>query len=262
MNDLVRSLEEDGEISTEIAVKIQALNAGLLAQLPTILKAGLPGTGPNGAYTHPLVVANTLAGTLQAAGQPLDPAQSAALAGLVRSFSAELDGVAGAGYEFEAETMMREIEAKDRFYTEMSQRLTPEQFAAIYPKGSNDYDGLSLFGTGLMTHHLVRPIDAANAADFARSAGNRLGNELKFNDADTAKLRTLMELVAGANAGLWGNPANATEQKLRFLRAGRTKLALANQVAMLREISRSFSLSPEQKKKLASLTGVMVPLHQ
>lgn len=261
MNELVRALEEDGEIPPELAVQIQQLNTHLVGEVPKMMEAGLPGTGPNGAYTHPLIVSNTLASTLDAAGQPLDKAQSAALAGLVRSFTAELDGVAAGQYEFESETMMHEIEAKKRFYAEMSQRLTPEQFAAIYPKGSTDFDGLSLFGTGLITRGLLRPIKASNAADFARRAGNRMADELGFNDAETARLRTVLESVAGSSADLWGKPASAVESKLKFLRAGRTNAALRNQVAMLHAISRQFQLTSAQQMKLASLQGLMVPLY-
>ena len=76
------------------------------------------------------------------------------------------------------------------------------------------------------------------------------------------KLRGLIETIAGQNAKLWGQPASVAESKLRFLRAGRTKTAMANQVAMLRAISRQFSLSPEQKQALAEMSGVLVPLHQ
>ncbi|MFT7536738.1 MAG: hypothetical protein ACI85K_002692 [Hyphomicrobiaceae bacterium] len=261
MTELVRAFEEDGEVSTDIAVQIQNLNTHLLGEVPTMMEAGLPGTGPNGAYTHPLVVSNTLASTLNAAGQPLDEAQSAALAGLVRSFTAELDGVAAGQYEFESETMMHELEAKDRFYEEMSQRLTPEQFAAIYPKGSTDFDGLSLFGTGLVTRGLLRPIKAANAADFGRRAGNKMADALGFNDADTMRLRTVLESVSASSADMWGKPASAVESKLKFLRAGRTKAALRNQVAMLRAVSRQFQLTSKQRKKLFSMQGVLVPLY-
>lgn len=261
MDELVRMVEEGGEVSPELGAKIEKLNADLVAQMPVILKAGLPGTGANGAYTHPLVVANTLATTLQAAGMPLDAAQSSALTGLVRSFSAELDGVANGQYEFEAETVMRETEAKDRFYKEMSQRLTPEQFAAIYPKGSTDFDGLNLFGTGLMTRQLVRPIRAANAAEFGRSAGNHLADALRLNDEDTVKLRSVIESISASNSELWGGAASPAERDLRFVRAGRTKVALANQVAILREVSRRFTLTPEQKKKLATMSGVLIPMH-
>lgn len=261
LNELVKAVEEGGEIPTDLAVKIEQLNTHLVGEVPTLLEAGLPGTGPNGAYTHPLVVANTLASTLEAAGQPLDAAQSAALQGLVRSFGAELDGVAAGQYEFASETMLHELEAKDRFYKEMSQRLTPEQFAAIYPEGSTEFDGLSLFGSGLVTRHLLRPIKAANASDFARRAGNRLADELGFDDANTVRLRQVLESVAGANPGLWGKPATAAERKLKFLQAGRTMVALANQVAMLREVALQFQLTPEQQKKLFSLKGVMVPLY-
>lgn len=262
MNELVRSLEEDGDFPPELAVKIEQLNANLLAQVPAMLEAGLPGTGANGAYTHPLVVANTLASTLQAAGQPLDAAQQGAIDGLVRSFGVELDAVAGSQFEFESELLLQEIETKDRFYEEMSSRLTPEQFEAIYPEGSTAFDGLSLFGTGLLSRQFVRPIRAADAADFARRAGSRLGDELGLSDADTTKLRSVIESVTGNTAELWRDKGSVAERKLKMMRRGRTTAALRSQIALLREISRRIPLTAEQKQKLASLKGILVPLPQ
>jgi len=260
MNELVRALEEEGEVPPELAVKIEQLNAHLLGQIPALLKAGLPGKGANGAYTHPLVVSNVLAKTLQAAGKPLDPAQSAALSGIVKSFGSELDSIAAGQFEFEAEQIQQEIETKNRFYKEMSERLTPEQFASIYPKGSTDFEGLSLFGSGLLSRTLVRPVRASNANEFARRAGTRLGEVLKLSDADTNKLRSIIENVSSTTPGLWDQPATVAERKLKMMRSGRTSAAMRNQVAMLREISRQMSLSAEQQQELATLSGILVPL--
>ncbi|MFN3242908.1 MAG: hypothetical protein ACE37K_15510 [Planctomycetota bacterium] len=260
MNELVRALEEDGEIPPELAVKIEQLNANLIGQVPALLKAGLPGRGPNGAYTHPLVVSNILAKTLQAAGKPLDQAQSAALSGLVKSFGSELDSISAGQFTFEAEQLQQEIEAKNRFYKEMSERLTPEQFASIYPKGSTEFDGLSLFGSGLLSRTLVRPVRANNASEFARRAGARLGEVLKLNDADTTRLRSIIESVSSTTPGLWDHPASAAESKLKMMRRGRTTAAMRNQVAMLREISRQMSLTAAQQQELATLSGILVPL--
>lgn len=260
MTELVKSLEETGDVPPELAIKIQELNSNLLAQVPAMLKAGLPGTGANGAYTHPLVVANTLASTLQAAGQGLDPGQQAALDGLVKSFGAELDGVAANQYEFAGESLLQEVEAKDRFYEEMSQRLTPEQFAAIYPEGSTDYDGLSLFGSGLLTRQFVKPVKAKSPTEFARRVGTRLGDELGLNDAETKQLRSVIEASAAGAAELWQHPSSDAESKLSFMRKGRTMMAMRHQVSMMRQIVRTMNLSAEQKQKLMKFRGVMVPL--
>ena len=87
-----------------------------------------------------------------------------------------------------------------------------------------------------------------------------MADALGFSDAETVRLRTVLESVADSNSELWGKPSSAVERKLKFLRAGRTKAALRNQVAMLRAISLQFQLTPEQQEKLSSLTGVIVPL--
>lgn len=262
MAELVRAMQEDGEVSPELAIKIQQLNANLLGQVPDLLEAGLPGSGANGAYTHPIVVSNVLANTLQAAGQPLDAAQTTALEGLVRSFGVELDSVEGARYEFDAEKLLREVETKERFYAEMSSRLTPEQFATIFPEGTTELDGVSLFGTGLMTRQFVNAIPAKDASEFARRTGSRLGEELQLDEGNTKKLRSIIESMTANAPELWRHPGTATERNLHMLRRGRTDAALRHQIAVLREISRQIPLNEQQRQTLANLQRVLVPLPQ
>lgn len=257
--EMLRTLQETGEVPTELAVQIQQLNGKLVAQVPALLESGAPGFGTNGNYTHPLFVANTLANTLAAGGLSLDAAQQAKIAGLVHSFSVENDTIAAAPHEFELEQLLAETEMKERFYAEVGSRLTPEQHAQIYPPGA-DHDGANLFGTGLMTRPYTQPILAANAADFARLASNRLGEQLGLDEATAGAVRGIVERMAGAATDLWQNPADDTETKLHMLRAGRTTTALRHQLAVMREIAQKVQLTPEQRRKLASMRGVLVPL--
>lgn len=259
--EMLRVLQETGDVPTELAVQIQQLNSKLIAQVPAILKSGAPGFGTNGAYTHPLFVANTLASTLTAGGQPLDAAQQAAIAGLVHSFSVENETISNGQHEYALEQLLAETEMKERFYNEVGTRLTAEQHAQIYPQGA-DHDGANLFSPGLMTTPHAQPIAAKSPADFARLASNRLGEQLGLDESAASAVRSIVERMAGQATDLWQHPADRTETKLKMLRSGRMTTALRHQIAMMREINRQVPLTPEQRKKLSKMRGVLVPLPQ
>lgn len=258
--ELMAAMEKDGEVPPELAIKIQQLNSQLVAQLPGILKAGLPGFGANGAYTHPLFVANSLASTLASAGLSLDATQRDAIAGLVRSFSVENQALSDQPREYDLERLLAETEMKERFYSEVASRLTPEQYASIYPDGSTDYDGANLFRPSLMTRAYSDAVPVKDAADYARVASNRLGEELGLDEAASNKVRSIVESMAARSPEMFQTPANATETKLRMLRSGRATAAMKQQIAFLREVQRQVNLTPEQQKKLAGLKRVLVPL--
>ena len=257
---LMVEMEKTGEMSTELAVKIQALNSKLVEQVPAMLKAGMPGFGPNGAYTHPLVVANVLGATLQASGQPLNDSQRAAIAGLARAFGVENQGIADQSREFELEHLMAESEMKDRFYQEVSTLLTPEQFAQVYPNGATGYDGVSLFSSSLMTRPYSEPVPASNAGDFARIASNKIGEQLGLDESTSRQVRSVVERMASAAPELWRDKGTAVETKLRMLKSGRTPAAMRQQLAIMREIQRQVPLTAEQKRQLSSMKHVLVPL--
>lgn len=258
--ELVAALEKDGEVSTELAVKIQALNAQLVNQLPALLKANLPGFGPNGAYTHPLFVANSLASTLAAAGLPLDTHQAGTLASLVRAFSAESQALADQPAGLAAERLLAETELKQRLYAELQSQLTPQQLARLYPEGSTRYDGVSLFHTGLMTRPYTQGLPASSPADFAQQASRRLGEQLGLDGPGTERVRAIVESIAGSARELWSEPADRTETTLRMVRSERTAAAMRAQLAILRELQRQMLLTPEQQQKLAQLSQIYVPL--
>lgn len=257
---VMQEFEKTGELPTALLIKLQALNSKLVEQVPAMLESGLPGYGPNGAYTHPLVTANVLGSALLASGQPLSDAQRAAIDGLARSFSGENDSLAASTREFELEGMLAEAEMKDRFFAEISSQLTPDQLARIEPKGAADYDGGSMFRSSLMTRPYTDAIAAKDPADFARIASGKLGEQLGLDEAASAQVRSVMERMAGNAPELFRDKASPIESTMRMLKQGRATEALRQQILMLREIQRTVPLTAEQKKKLQSLRRVFVPL--
>ena len=258
--ELVEAMGKEGaEVPMDLAIKIQQLNSKLLAGVPAMLKAGLPGFGPNGTYTHPLVVANTLASTLAAAGQALSPAQQRTLEGLVKVFSADAQGINDSSRTFALEQLVAETEMKERFFKEVGSHLSPEQAAAMHPKGAGKYDGSSLFSAGLITQAHAKAIPARDAAEFARIAGSRLADQLGLDEATAAQVRTVLA-QASASSELWQDRGDATETSLRMMRNGRTQAALRSQLVWMRQIQQQVNLTPEQRDKLAKMKDVLVPL--
>jgi hypothetical protein len=259
--ELVAAMTKDGaELPVDLAIKVQQLNSKLLEQVPALLAAKVPGFGANGSYTHPLVVANTLASTLQAAGQTMTPAQQQKLAGLVHAFSAEAQSIADSQHEIALDQLLAETEMKDRFFTEMGGALTPEQSKAIYPGGANGYDGGSLFDTGVTMRAHMQPVEAKNPTEFAKSVSQDLTRQLGLDEAAAQQVRDIIARGAAADE-LWRDPAAPAElSQAHFLRAGRTKAALRRQVEWMRQIRQQVQLTPEQLQKLGKMSRVAVPL--
>lgn len=258
--ELLKQAAETGKPSTELALKLQELNGKLVSQVPAMLQSGAPGFGPNGAYTHPLFVANSLAATLAAGGKTLDPNQLAAIDGLVKSFAAENDAVAAAPRGFELERLLAETEMKDRFFAEVTSRLTPDQQAMLYPRDMAEYDGANLFGTGLMVRPYAAAIPAKDPADFARLASNRMTEDLGLDDAAAARVRSILEASATRATESFSMPVDATEKTLRMMRKGRAAAALRAQIEAMRAIERDGGLTPDQLAKLRKAQQILVPI--
>ncbi|MGB3965178.1 MAG: hypothetical protein WBO45_00510, partial [Planctomycetota bacterium] len=257
---LVAAMQKEGaEMPMDLIIKVQKLNMQLVEQVPAILESGLPGFGPNGAYTHPLVVSNTLASSLQAAGKPLTAAQQQSIDGLVRSFSAETKAIADASREFDLEQLLAEVDVKDRFFREVGTLLQPDQHGVIYPEGSGTHDGSSLFSSGVVTHVYKQPIPAKDAAEFASAASRKLADQLGLDDAAKEQVRAVLARSAAAPE-LWRDRGDPAEASLQMMKTGRTQAALRQQIGWMREIKQQVALTPEQWQKLSSMKGVLVPV--
>jgi hypothetical protein len=257
--DLVAALEKGEELPMDVLAKIQELNSKLVAQVPAMMKADLPGSGENGAYTHPLVAANILAKTLDAAGLSMDAAQRAEIAGLVRSFSAEARAVADSVQDVDLARVAAEAETKDRFYREVSSRLTPEQYKVMFPDGAEKFDGTSLFHSSLFTRQFTEAVPASNPAEFARSVSFKLGEQIGLDEGASGQVRAIVERMSTAPE-LWQDKGSSVETGLHMLRSGRAQAAMRNQIAIMREIARQVPMTPAQKKQFLAMKHLLVPL--
>jgi len=261
--ELVAKMTEEGaEIPMELAIKVQQLNSQLLGQIPALMEAGVPGFGANGSYTHPLVVANTLANTLQAAGQTMTKDQQSRLSSLVDVFSAEAQSIAESSHDLSLDQLLAEVEMKDRFFNEMKGTLTEEQSRAIYPGGSTKYEGGSLFHSGVMTRPSMKPIAAKNAADFAAKVSSSLNGKLGLSGETAKQVRDIIARGSAA-AELWQHPAeNAEMSQAHFIRSGRSLSALRSQVIWMRQIRQLPGLTSSQREKLGQMSRILIPLPQ
>lgn len=251
--DLMKRLAAGEEMPLDVMAKIQALNANLVGQLPELMKAKLPGFGPNGTFTHPLVIANSLASTLAASGLPLNDAQRGAIDGLVKMFASENEALAGQSRDFDIEQLAAEAEMKDRYYHELSSRLSPEQFAAMYPEGASNFAGGSLFNSSLMTQPYAEPVPSKDGADFARIAAGKLREYVGLDDAKVAQAQAVIERYAANAPELWQGSGSGPRP------AGTVLMALRMQVQFLQEIKRTVGLTPEQLAKLKNMRRFLMP---
>lgn len=260
--ELQKALEAGEEMPMELAIKIGSLNMKLVEQLPALLKAELPGAGPNGVYTHPLVVGNQLVSLLQSSGQPLSQAQRAAVEAIVRRYGAENEGIHALPAELELDQIVTEVLMKDRMYEELARQLGPEQAALVYPEGAGAYDGTSLFRSGLVWQAFAQPVSAAGPAEYVQDVGRRLGERLGLEGAAADHARQILaEVARTAPAELWqaSTPLEHTPQA-RMYRAGRTTRAAQTQQLWMRRILREVPLTAEQRQQLQQFTRVLVPL--
>lgn len=260
---LLQALAEGKEIDMADAIALQKLNGKLLDMVPKLMESGLPGFGPNGVFSHPLIAANSLASMLAAGGSSLTADQQATLQNLVRSFAAESQTVHDSPREFSLEELVQEAAMKDRFYQAMADNLTPEQRALMYPEGAGKYDGSSLFSSGLVWSTVDRGVPSLDPREFARMTSDGLGQRLGLDEQASAAVRAVIERVAQQNQALWLNPGTPLELRggpQSFLQTGRAAAALQMQLQWMRELQNSGALTPQQLERLRSLNAVYVPV--
>ncbi len=112
----------------------------------------LPGTGPNGAYTHPAVIANLVQAALAAAGDPLTPEQETSIRALGNAWAGETQRFA-AGYGPGTPALAKlvdEVDAKIRFLRALKDSLSPSQQAILFNPSTEGRVQLDLLSPGLV----------------------------------------------------------------------------------------------------------------
>jgi RNA polymerase sigma-70 factor (ECF subfamily) len=215
-----------------------AQHNGYLINAAVKIVGQVPGTGVNGAFTHPAFQANAIASALEAAGKPLTEEQGTALEKVAREFSDE-DARRLEGYKettYGLQKVIDEADVRRRFFDAAFAALTEEQRNALTPPETKGLLGLDLYSDGLLWITLMRPIQFKDAAGLADTVTTQIQGGMKVPKEQTEALRALVgKWVADLPASLIDPPAEPAAGRGRMhvevvrLAATRT-LALAESV--------------------------------
>ena len=253
----------DGEgFLLALAGELQQFNGQLLGQLQPLMDGEIPGTGPNGTFTHPLVVANQVDQTLVAGDLPLSEEQRESLDAITSHYLAQDENlrVSAEGYELSLETILQETGMKAQMRSEIEGILSTEQHQMLYPDATRDYNGLDLFGTGLVWNQFAKPmrVDGPQGASTRLLGSFTTGLELGADQVE--RLRPLLDNWSRSYpAEYWSDKGNILEGQ-GILKTSRTRIAAERQLALFKAILASGTLTPEQREKFVNNNGVFVPL--
>lgn len=258
MRELAEALangESIADMMTEFA-EIQRLNADLVAMVGPLTEAGVPGEGPNGKFTHPVVAANLMDAALSSSGIPLTADQRSTLQKLAAQFAGDID-MSGTQLGDDASMLDRVLastELKDKFYEEARLALTPEQADRI--AGGKGLPGFDLFSSGLVWQQFQRPVNANDPAEFADDVHSRVRRALGLS-GDQAKL-------AGQVVDEWTNtvPFDSLADLSNLpapLRGGDVRAAARRQAALRQMLATRLGLTPAQVRAMDDM-GVLVPI--
>ena len=259
---LAEAILATGEVPLDLAGELQQLNGQLVAQLQPLMEGEVPGFGTGGTFTHPLVVANQVDQVLAAGDAPLSEDQSDRLSAITNHYLAQDENlrVSAEGYELSLETILEETAMKARMRNEIEGILSTEQHEMLYPDAVRDYNGLDLFGTGLVWAQFAKPMRVDGPQGAATRLLGSFTSGLELGTDQVERLRPLLDNWSRSYPGeYWSDKPNALENK-GMLKTSRTRIAAERQLALFRAMLANVGLTAEQRRKLTQNNGVIVPV--
>lgn len=254
---------EKGDMPLDLLGKSQQINGKLIEQVQAFAKGEVPGTGINGSFTHPLVVANQIHAMLSMAGIPLDEKQIETLAMMAKRYATEDDGrrALAETHEFKLEGLLGETELKDRFYEEAASLLSNEQRALYSPEATRGRSSFDLFSSGLVWAQFARPAPVTGPEELAKNFSREIAGSLSLRDEDLGSLREVVGRWARSfPPAYWAEKADPLSTRFRGMKMSRIRAAAKRQLAMMKELAKKLKLSPQQRKQLLGRMSVIVPL--
>ncbi len=174
--DLLVALQQNVE-------KMRTYEYAVLDRLPTSAKF-------NGEFTHPITIANLVAGTLERAGRPLTEAQIAAISELGERFERDHDAARARFPEgtLRTERILDEMRRKARFLADVLAVLDDEQRRIASPPETRNVAGLDLLCPTLMVVHTNAVLPGANDDAVVAKARTLLLTRLSLDPEEAAIL--------------------------------------------------------------------------
>ena len=261
---LAEGLAAGEDIDLELAGEIQKLNGELLKAAQKIVEGKIPGTGINGSFTHPVVVANQLGAALKAAGLELSEEQQASLSRVMHYYAVKDDSLrlVEGDREFKLDVLAEEIEFKDAFYNEARSIMTPEQRKALYSEHSKGRARLDVFDSTLMLAQYARPMPCKDAAGLAANMSEKIASVIGVDASARKQLDAVVNQWSNQlPAEFWGEKASKLD-RMGMMSGSRIRAAMKRQVALMRGVLANVKLSPEARARLVKSMVIMVPMPQ
>ena len=228
MTPLIRTLVEKSrageKIDFGVAGKIQQLNGALINEAGKIHET-LPGTGVNGAFTHPSFMVNSMVSALEDAGKPLSAPQLEALGKVGHDFSAR-DRLREAGYDdrtLGVQKVVEEAALKEQFFDAAAALFSPEQREILWPASTKGLVAFDIYSSGLMLITVMQPVQVKDRDAYAAALVKGISDRSKV---PAENLQALQGVVTQWAADL---PAAWFEKDTETL-AGMQPMIMADQV--------------------------------
>lgn len=254
-----QGMVDTGKPDMEIMKRLAPHNQPL-ATLTMAAQGEIEGTGFNGPFTHPAVMANLLSAALESAGLPLNDAQLKAIAGLgadwdrswAQTKSAHTDSTLA------LVKIADEVDAKQRFLESVRALLTPEQLASTSPPSTRDRLQLDLFSP-VFVWQMRQARTGTDREALKPQLLTALLGEAKAADVTTEALDDIAERWLQAYGHAYLAPVPARGWDMLFVTVQRTQAAARAQAAAAQELLARGQLTPEQSTALRDHSTLYTP---
>ncbi|MHC5021283.1 MAG: hypothetical protein ACYTGX_14455, partial [Planctomycetota bacterium] len=219
----------------------------------------LGGTGPNGAFTHPAVMANLMRAALEAAELPLSPEQEQHIASIGEAWSAreaERLGRYNASTPALSKTI-DEVDLKQRFINDVRKTLTKAQDAVVFPPSTVGRAQLDLFSPALV-YAMRQPVTATDRPGLEQQMLESLGTSLAWTPEAAAPYAYLVtEWCDALPKAMEAKPR--THPDVTFPHIDDIQAAARAQLAITQKLLALGELAQAQADALRANTTVLQP---
>lgn len=251
-----------GPLPIEAIAKTQQQNTHLVSAALKIHEK-LPGSGINGAFTHPAFMVNSMASTLEAAGLPLSDAQAEALGKLGREFT-DRDRARASGYDdrtLALQKILDEAEMKDRFFEQAFALMTPDQAEALHPTATRGLTSADLYSSGLMLAQRAGPVRAKDRDDFVARLEPMLAERLGVPADRRADFgEAVRQWGADLPEEIFAQDTELLLGQQPLFRVALVEDMMRREIVLLRRIADEMGMPEEVSKAARGFEAALVPL--
>ncbi len=242
--------------------QLQRWNGPLVSAAISAQNAEVPGTGVNGAFSHPSIMANLVQATLIEAGEPLDEDQEKQLRELGRKYVEEdarrLDGYPEGTLALEK--TIDEAALKDRFYADVDRLVTSVQREILHPEAIRGRLTLDLFSSGIIWLTMAEATRYTDREDLVRQITRAAMQHFTLADEHKDAVHEAARRWGGSFTQEYlDEEADALSQAGRVTVA-RVNVAARSQLVFYKTLLERLPADSELAKRVRNSTRIVLPL--